>query len=43
MTQHILQQDTVEDQQIMRRLMMTVAGFMAATDVMALVIAAVAG
>ena len=43
MTQHILQQDTVENQQIMRRLMMTVAGFMAATAVMALVIAAVAG
>lgn len=43
MTQHILQQDTVEDQQIMHRLLMTVAGFMAATAVMALVIAVVVG
>jgi len=43
MTQHILQQDTVEDRQIMHRLMMTVVGFMVATGVMALVIAAVVG
>ena len=43
MTQHLLPQDTVEDQQIMRRLMITVAGFMAATALMAIVIAAVVG
>ena len=43
MTQHILQQDTVEDRQIMHRLMMTVVGFMVATGVMAFVIAAVVG
>ena len=43
MTQHIVPQDTIEDQQIMRRLMIVIAGFMAATAVMALVVAASAG
>jgi len=43
MTQHIMPQDTAEDQQIMRRLMTVIAGFMAATVVMALVVAAFAG
>ncbi|MEP1473135.1 MAG: hypothetical protein ABJK25_19315 [Halieaceae bacterium] len=42
MTQHIVPQDTVEDQQIMRRLMIVIAGFMAATAAMALVVAAFA-
>ena len=43
MTQHILQEDTLEDQRIMRRLMTVIGCFMAATAVMALAIAAVAG
>jgi hypothetical protein len=43
MTQHILQEDTHEDQQIMRRLAVTIGGFMLATAVMATIIAVVMG
>ncbi len=43
MTQHVMQEDTLEDQRIMRRLFTVIGCFMAATAVMALTIAAVAG
>lgn len=43
MTQHILQEDTVEDQRTMHRLAAVIAGFMLATATMALIIAYIAG
>lgn len=43
MTQHILNEDTLEDQQIMRRLATVIGCFVAATAAMAVVIAAVMG
>ena len=41
MTQHILQEDTHEDQVTMRRLGVVIAGFMIATAVMATIIGVV--
>ncbi len=43
MTQHILQQDSDADTRIMRRLGLVIAGFMAATIVMATVIGVILG
>lgn len=43
MTQHILEQDTCEDRQIMRRLAMVIGGFMLATAALATAIAMIAG
>ncbi len=43
MTQHILEQHTVEDHQTMRRLALVIGGFICATTVMALAIGLVAG
>lgn len=43
MTQHILQQDTLEDQQTVRRLATVIGCFIAATAVMAVTIAALMG
>ena len=38
MTQHLLQQDTEEDQRTMRRLGLVIGGFIIATALMALVV-----
>lgn len=43
MTQHIMQEDTLEDQQTMRRLAAVIGGFVAATAVMAATIAVLMG
>jgi len=43
MTQHILPEHEAEDQATLRRLALVVAGFMAATAVMALSIGLIAG
>lgn len=43
MTQHVLPQDTLEDQQTMRRLATVIGCFIAATAAMALVIAVTMG
>jgi hypothetical protein len=43
MTQHLLQEQTEDDKQIMRRLFMVVGGFMLATVVMAVAITAIMG
>ena len=43
MTQHILQQHTDDDQQIMRRLATVIGGFVAATVVLAGLVALFAG
>jgi hypothetical protein len=43
MTQHILQEDTHEDQQTMRRLATVIGGFIVATAVMAVVVGLVMG
>ena len=43
MTQHVLHEDTLEDQQIMRRLAAVVGCFVAGTAVMAVVIAVLMG
>lgn len=43
MTQHILQEDTLEDQRTMHRLAAVIGGFMLGTAAMALVIAFIAG
>lgn len=43
MTQHVLQEDTLEDQRTMRRLAVVVGCFVAASAAMAIVIGVVAG
>ena len=43
MTQHILEQDTLEDRKTMRRLAGLVVGFTVATAIMAVVVTLVAG
>ena len=43
MTQHLLQEDTVEDQTIMRRLALVIGTFVAATAVMAIVVGMIMG
>jgi len=43
MTQHIMQKDTLEDQQTMRRLAAVIGCFVAATAVMAATIAVLMG
>ena len=43
MTQHILEQDTLEDRQPLQRLGIVIAGFVVATAVMAVIITAVMG
>jgi hypothetical protein len=43
MTEHILEQDTQEDQQTLRRLAAVTAGFLGATMVMAVIIGLVVG
>jgi Na+/H+-dicarboxylate symporter len=43
MTQHILPEHEIEDQQILRRLGVVVAGFVVATAAMALVIGLIMG
>ena len=43
MTQHIMQTDTLEDQQTMRRLATVIGCFVAATAIMAVTIAALMG
>ena len=43
MTQHMLQEHTDEDRAIMRRLAFVVAGFLVATTIMAVPVAAIMG
>ena len=43
MTQHLLQEQTEDDKQIMRRLFTVVGGFMLATIVMAVTVTAIMG
>lgn len=43
MTQHILEEHTTQDTQIMRRLGLVVSGFMIATVVMAITVGAIMG
>ena len=43
MTQHILEQDTLEDRQTLQRLGIVIAEFVVATAVMAVIITAVMG
>jgi len=43
MTQHLLQEQTDDDKQIMRRLFTVVGGFMLATIVMAVAVTAIMG
>ncbi len=43
MTQHILQEDTLEDQQTMRRLGTVIGGFVLATAVLAVAVAVAMG
>ena len=43
MTQHLLQEQTEDDKQIMRRLCTVVGGFMLATIVMAVTVTAIMG
>ena len=43
MTQHVLQEHTDEDQRTMRRLAIVIAGFIAATAVMAVTVGIIMG